>query len=98
MFEDFRQSLPVKNAALNTNEFFIDDAWKGLITFQSFENVTELSVKYRQNTDIDYTQLLECAAYGYITDDDYITLPTRRCNISDKEEQDRFNDAINVYP
>ena len=64
------------------------------LIFQSFELFIELSVAYRQNTDINFSQLLERVKYGDITDNNYDTLFTRRYNILDKEEQDRFNDAI----
>ena len=57
------------------------------LIFQSFELFIELSVAYRQNTDINFSQLLEHVAYGYITDDDHDTLSTRRCNIRRKTGQ-----------
>ena len=98
MFGDFRQLLPVKSTALYSNVFPNNDALKGSLIFQPFEHVTELSVAYIQNTDINFTQLLERVAYGYITDDDYDTLSTRHCNILNKEEQDRFNDAVYISP
>ena len=66
--------------------------------FSNGDALKELSVAYRQNTDINFSQLLERVEYGDITDNDYDTLFTRRYNILDKEEQDRFNDAIFTYP
>ena len=98
MFGDFRQLPPVKDTALYSDEFFNDDSLKGSLIFDSFEHVIELSVTYRQNNDKQFSDILERVAYGEITNDDYNTLSARRYNILDKPEQERFNDAIYIFP
>ena len=57
-----------------------------------------MSVTYRQNNDRQILDILERAAYGEITHDDYNTLSARRYNILDKKKLERFNDAIYIFP
>ena len=98
MFGDFRQLPPVKDKALYDAIIFDEASSKGALIFESFQYVIELSVSYRWNNDQVPSDVLDRIVYGETIDDDYNMLSTRRFNILDWQEQEKFHNAMYICP
>ena len=88
---------PVRDKALYNNTFYDEASSKGALIFESFQHVIELSVSYWQNNDRVFSDTLDRIVYGKTTDEDNNILSTRRYNILDRQEQEKFHDNIYIY-